>query len=125
MPASSFGAINSWAVYLFAAAALVLLFTPQLVGVARTSRAAADWRDLDGVRAIVDSLRPGIQVRFSFGVARFSDDIALEGHTVSCFVGNGTISMKVLLALPNATLGPAVRYSLSLVGGVVRVGRDG
>ena len=119
MPASSLGSLNSWWVYLLASAALVLLFTPQLAGVATDSRAVADWRNLDGVRAVIDSLRPGLTLQFSFGAGGFSDSIRLGGHTVSSFDGNGTISMAVVWALPNVTLVPSARNSLSLAQGLV------
>jgi hypothetical protein len=124
MPASSFSGLNSWGVYLFASLALVLLFTPQLTGIVKDTRVSADWRNLDGVRAAIDSLRPGVALHFSFGVAGVSDSVQLRGQQVSCFDGNGTISMPVVWALPNVTLVPALHYRFSLAQGWVRVVQD-
>lgn len=121
MPASSMGSLNAWGVYLAASAVLVLIFTPQLAGVARASRAGADWRNLDGVGAVIDSLRPGITLRLHYGIVGTSDSLSIGGHSLSCFDGNATISRAVRWALPNMTLAPGVRYSLSLVQGTVRV----
>lgn len=116
--------MNSWGLYIFASVALVLLFTPQLDGVARDARESADWRNVDGVRAVIDSLRPGVAVLFTYGGSFAPDDVRLGGHLVSCPDGNGTISMPVTWPLPNVTLSPSVRYRLALVLGVVRVTRD-
>lgn len=113
--------MNSWGLYIFASVALVLLLTPQLGGVARDARESADWRNVDGVRAIIDSLAPGVTVLFAYGSSASPDRIRLEGHLVSCRDGDGTISMPVAWALPNVTLSPSVRYRLALVGGAVVV----
>ena len=121
MPASSVSGLNSWGLYVFASVALVLLFAPQLRGVASDARESADWRNVDGVRAVIDSLRPGMSVLFTYGPSFAPDDVRLEGHLVSCPDGNGTISMPVVWALPNITLSPSARYHLALVLGVVRV----
>ena len=121
MPASSLGSLDSWGVYVFASMALILLLTPQLAGVVQLSRKGADLRDLDGARAVIDSLRPGVTVVFAFGEAHLSDALALSGNSVSCYDGNGTISVPVRWALPNLTLAPSVRYRLSLVQGAVAV----
>lgn len=124
MPASSLGASNSWGVYLLASAALLLLLTPQLAAVAKDSRESADWRNLDGVRAAVDSLRPGIALVFSYGLVKVSDPLRLMGHLVTCYDGNETLSATVRWMLPNATLLPSVRYGLSLAQGGVVVVQD-
>ena len=117
MPASSMGELNSWGLYLLASAALVLLLSPQLFQVVAISRASADWRNLDGARAAIDSLRPGIVVPFSFGASKVSDPLRLQGDEISCADGNGSISMRVGWALPNYTLYPATGYLLSLAQG--------
>jgi hypothetical protein len=100
---------------------LVLLLTPELTGVARASRDSADWRNVDGVRAAIDSLRPGVTALFAFGEGGAADDIRLSGHQISCSDGNGTISMPVTWALPNDTLSPSLQYRLSLADGVLVV----
>lgn len=121
MPASSFSEMNSWGAYLLASMALVLLLSPQLLRVARDSRASSDWRYADGVRAVVDSLAPGAKVEITFGVAKVSDPVQLLGHHVICFDGNGTISLPVRWDLPNTTLAPGMHYRLSLSSGEVVV----
>ena len=121
MPASSISGLNSWGLYIFASVALVLLFAPQLVGVARVARESADWRNVDGVRAVIDSLSPGVTVLMAYGSPDTLDDIRLGGHLVSCSDGNGTISMPVDWELPNVTLLPSAQYRLVLVLGVVTV----
>lgn len=124
MPASSITSLNSWGLYIFASVALVLLFIPQLGGVASDARESADWRNLDGVRAVIDSLRPGVTVLMTYGSPDTLDDVHLGGHLVSCSDGNGTISMPVTWALPNATLSPSEPYRLALAFGTVTVSPD-
>jgi hypothetical protein len=121
MPASSIASLNSWGLYIFASVALVLLFIPQLGGVAKDARESADWRNVDGVRAVIDSLRPGITTLFAYGPSDAPDDVRIGGHLVSCSDGNGTISMLATWVLPNVTLFPSVQYRLSLVLGIVTV----
>jgi hypothetical protein len=121
LPVSSISGLNSWGLYIFASVALVLLFTPQLVGVTKDARDSADWRNIDGVRAVIDSLRPGITLLLAYGPSVSPDEVRLGGHLVSCPDGNGTISMPVRWALPNVTLSPSARYRLSLVLDVVTV----
>jgi hypothetical protein len=121
MPASSIASLNSWGLYIFASVALVLLFTPQLGGVAKDAREGADWRNVDGVRAVIGSLRPGIAILFAYGPSDAPDDIHIGGHLVSCSDGNGTISMLVKWVLPDVTLLPSVQYRLALVLGAVTV----
>jgi hypothetical protein len=121
LPASSISSLNSWGLYIFASVALVLLFTPQLEGVAKDARESADWRNVDGVRAVIDSLRPGITTLFSYGPSNAPDDVRIAGHLVSCPDGNGSISMPVKWVLPNVTLFPSVQYRLTLVFGTVTV----
>ena len=121
MPAPSLSSLNSWGAYLLAALALILMLTPQMAAVARDSRESADWRNLDGVRAAVDSLRPGITLLLSYGAANVSDTVRLGGHLVSCSDGNDTLSMAVRWARPIITLIPSLHYRLSLSQGAVRV----
>ncbi len=121
MPASSISSLNSWGLYIFASVALVLLFAPQLGGVAKDARESADWRNVDGVRAVIDSMRPGIAVLLTYGTSATPDSIRLGGHLVSCEDGNGTISMPVTWALPNVTLSPSVNYRLALAYGTLMV----
>ena len=123
MPASSVSSLNSWGVYIFASAALVLLFVPQLSQAALASRASADWRNLDGASWAIDSLRPGVVLSFSYGVSNVSDPLRLRGHQVSCSDGNQGMSAAVRWALPNYTLIPSVSYRLSLSQGRLVVTR--
>ena len=121
MPASSIAGLNSWGIYIFASVALVLCLTPQLGGVAKDARESADWRNVDGVRVVIDSLRSGITVLMAYGSSDTMDDVRLGGHFVSCSDGNGTVSMSVEWVLPNMTLFPAIQYRLTLALGIVTV----
>lgn len=125
MPASSVGALNAWGVYLIASAALILVLSPMLTGAARDSREGADWRTADGVRAVLDSLRPGITLDMSFGVSSSADPLRLRGHLISCDYGGGTISLPTRWALPDVTLSPLVNYAVRVSGGEVLVVRSG
>ena len=94
---------------------------PQLSGVAGLSREGADWRCADGVRAAIDSLRPGIQLVTTFGAWPSKDTIQLSGREVSVSYGNGTLRMGVEYELPAMTLVPFATYRLWLAGGSVEV----
>lgn len=113
--------MNSWGVYLLAAAALVGVLAPQLVGVATLSREAADWRCADGVRAAIDTLRPGMSVVLSFGAWPTDDPVRLGGRAVSIDYGNGTVTFPVQWQVPTLTLSPSASYRAWLAGGEVQV----
>jgi hypothetical protein len=110
-------------VYLAAAAALLLVITPAISAAARASRAGADWRYTDGVRAVLDSLSPGMTVRFSYGSSPSADEIILAGDTVSIYDGVGFIAFETSHPVPTMFLRPTVSYSAELVGGEVEVSR--
>ena len=118
-------AIDSWGVYIVAAAALLLMLSPLLVATARDSREGADARYLDGVRVVLASLQPGEGVRFSFGGWPSSDPIRLDGHALTCSYGYGNLELTVSRALPDLTLYPGVLYFAYLDGGAVGVYRVG
>ncbi len=124
MPASSIGALNSWGLYLIASAALLLVLSPLLFGTAGAAREGADWRNADGVRAVLDNLRPGTAVRFSYGMSG-TDAIHLRGGLISCDYGGGTVSLRSRWALPDVTLLPAVEYTARVNGGRVEVTQTG
>lgn len=125
MPVSSVSGMNSWGLYLVSAVALVLVLTPQLSGLARASREAADWRFLDGVRAVADSLQPGVVVNLTFSSPLAPDPLQLGAHRLSSDYGGGTISLPSRWALPNATLYPSLHYLLWLSGSRVMVTQTG
>jgi hypothetical protein len=125
LPVASTGALNSWGLYLIASAALVLMLGPPLTGVARDSREGADWRSVDGVRQVLDGLRPGIALDFSYGSSPTADSIHLAGSFVSCDYGSGTISLPSRWTLPSTTLLPTVHYTASLTGEEVQVAQLG
>ena len=125
MPASTIGAMNSWGVYLIASVALIGVLSPQLVGVTRDSREGADWRNADGIRAVLDALRPGMVITFSFGAWSTSDEVYIGGNLVSVSYGNGTISLPTTWSLPDVVLSPSVSYRAWLDGDEVQVTRAG
>ncbi len=125
MPASSFSSMNSWGLYLVAAVALVLILTPQLTALTRSSREAADWRYMDGVRYAVDSLQPGIAVNLTSFTPFALDPISFHGNEMICDYGRGTVTLTSRWPLPDLVLSPSSHYVLSLAGGKVAVAQAG
>lgn len=121
MPTSTLGALNAWGVYLVASLALIGLLSPALAGTASRAREGADYREVDGVRAVLDGLRPGLAVSFSFGASTDVDPILLGGHTISSSYGGGNISAPSRWLLPGTELFPTVHYLLALEGNRVKV----
>ena len=117
--------MNSWAIYLLSAVALLLLVSPQLAGAVLESRESSDWRNVDGVRAAVDALRPGVMVNLTYGTAPTNDQIELRGLQLSCAYGNGTIVFPSRWPLTNANLTASAHYLIWLSDGQVEVGRTG
>jgi hypothetical protein len=117
--------MNAWGVYLIASVALVAAFTPRLIGTTQDSREGIDYRMADGISSLLDSLRPGIVLTFSFGAWSTADSAHLSGHLVSLQDGNLTVTMRTRFSLPNATLSPGVQYRAWLEGGSVRVSELG
>ncbi|MDG6937042.1 MAG: hypothetical protein JRN56_03205 [Nitrososphaerota archaeon] len=122
-PASSIAAQGSWGAYLAAAAALLLVLTPVVSAAAAASREGADWRYADGVKAVFNSLSPGVSVRFSYGASPSADEIILAGDSVKIYDGHGFISFGTSHLLPAMPLQPTVSYTARLVGGQVEVSR--
>jgi len=121
MPTSTLVSMNSWGLYLVTSVALVLVIAPQLGSLARDSREGADWRNVDGIRSVVDSLGPGVLVNLTYGSASADDPVILSGFSFSCNYGNGTIVLPSRWSLPNVTLLPAHHYRLWLSGKEVQV----
>jgi hypothetical protein len=113
--------MNSWGTYLVASSVIVLIVSPLLSGAARASREGADWRETDGLRAVLDGLRPGLTVDFSYGTSPSGDRIHLGGVRISCNYGSGAISLPSRWILPDMTLSPAVGYVASIRDGQVVV----
>jgi hypothetical protein len=125
MPSSSVSSLNSWGVYLLSAVALLLLLSPELTGAVGDSRESADWRNLDGVRAVVDSLHPGLVVNLTYGGGSTSDLVELRGAWLSCSYGNGTLAFPSRWPLPNVTLTAGAMYLVRLSAGRVQVAQTG
>lgn len=111
--------------YLIASAALIAALVPQLGGVARDSREGSDYRVADGIRSVLDSLRPGILVTFSFGSWSTGDSARLDGHEVILTYGNGSVVFQTRYDLPNITITPSVSYQVWLEGNRVGVSEAG
>ncbi len=121
MPASSVSSLTSWGLYLLATVALLAIVSPMLSGSFQSARVGADSRNLDGVRAVLDGLQPGMRVTFSFGEATGSDPIRIEGHLISCTSAVGKMTVPSRWGLPNMILFPSVAYSVQLEGMLVKV----
>ena len=106
-----------------AAAALLLVLTPAVSAAAAASREGADWRYADGVKAVFNSLAPGVSVRFSYGSSSSADEILLAGDSVRIYDGRGFIAFGTDHPLPAMSLQPTVSYTARLVGGEVEVSR--
>jgi hypothetical protein len=117
--------MNSWGLYLVASVALVLVVAPQLTGLAGDSREGADWRNVDGMRKVVDALGQGDTVNLTFTGAFAADPIVLTGFHIACDYGNGTLVLPSRWALPNTTLLPGHHYRVWLNGGEVQVTETG
>jgi len=125
MPVSSTSSLNSWGVYIISAVALVLVLTPQLTALGRASRESADWRYLDGVRMMIDSLGPGIVVNLTSPSGLAPDPVSLDGHQLSTSYGDGTLVFNTKWALPSVTISPSSQYRLTLSRGDVVVSQIG
>ena len=122
MPASSVSAMNSWGVYLVAAAALVLLLVPALQQVSADARVASDWRVVDGVSRVINNLRPGMRVVLRLP-SNSTDAVLLHAFDISCNDGRGTIRMTSRWLLPDFAFVPGVLYTLTLDDASVEVAK--
>ena len=125
MPASSIGVLNSWGIYFVASAALVGALTPTLIGAVHDSREGCDYRVADGIRSVLDSLRPGMVVTLSFSGSPTVDSARLSGRAVTFADGDQTVTMRTQHSLPNVVLSPGVQYEVWLQGDSVRVRKPG
>jgi hypothetical protein len=121
MPASSVSSLTSWGLYLLATVALLAILSPMLSGSFQSARVGADSRNLDGVRSVLDGLRPGMRITFSFGEATGSDPIRIEGHLISCTSAAGKMTVPSRWGLPSMIVLPSVAYTAQLEGGSVKV----
>jgi hypothetical protein len=112
-------------VYLIASVALIAVLSPQLGGAAQDSREGSDYRVADGIRSVLDSLRPGTVITFSFGSLSAGDSARLDGNEIILMYGNGTVSLQTRYDLPNVTLVPGVSYQVWLKGDQVGVSEAG
>ena len=124
MPASSIGVMNSWGVYLTASAFLILLLTPALYKTSNNARVASDWREVDGVTKVINTLRPGLSVQLNLRM-NSTDSVRLQGYLVSCDDGSGALTEKSIWFLPSYILVHGISYDLKLDGSRVEVTRTG
>jgi hypothetical protein len=96
-----------------------------LIGATQDSREGSDYREAEGICSVLDSLRPGTVVTFSFGGWSAGDSARLAGQVVSFANGNWTVNMRTQYSLPNVTLSPGVQYRVWLEGNSVRVNEGG
>lgn len=119
------GGLNAWGVYMVAALALLLVLSPALTSATRDAREGADLRYLEGVRAVLDSLRPGVTASFSFGASPAGDPVLAGGHTLASSYGSGVVEVRSEASLPNMTLRPATLYVAGVSGGRIVVVQGG
>jgi hypothetical protein len=117
-------AMNSWGVYLIASASLILLLAPTIYKTSNNARIASDWREVDGVRTVIDSLRPGLSVQVKLWM-NSTDAIRLQGYQISCNDGSGILTGRSAWLLPDYTLVHGTRYLLTLDGSRVEVTQVG
>ena len=117
--------MNSWGLYLISAVALVLMLTPQLTALAADSRESSDWRYMDGIREVVNSIQPGVSLNLSLVSPTAPDEIRLSGHHLSCDYGSGTLTMVTDRPLSDVILLPNSHYVLWLGSGTVMVRQIG
>jgi hypothetical protein len=115
--------MNSWGVYLIASAALILILAPALQKITSDARIASDWREIDGVSRIIDSLRPGMTVHLKLG-SDTKDAIRLHGNEISCYDGTGVLVRNSRWLLPDYTFLPGIGYIISLGTTQVEVKTD-
>lgn len=125
MPAAVFSATVSWGAYLGAVLVLGLLMAPHMAEVYADSRTAAETRELAGVRALIDGLRPGTVATFQFGTPAASDSIWMSGHRIGLGNQTGSAWVGCRWALPSVLLAPGQTYTVRLVKGTVEVAVHG
>ncbi len=118
MPASSVSALDSWGVYAVSALALTLVLAPSLSSLLTDSRESADLRNVEGVAALIDNLRPGMKLNFSFA-GGVGDAISLGGTTITCAGADHSIALETAWPLQAVVLRPSSRYAFSIDGGMV------
>lgn len=121
MPATSISSLTSWGLYLLASTALLVIAAPMVAGSSQAARMSADSRALDGVRAVLDNLRPGMTATLVFWGSTGSDPIRIEGHSITCTFSSGKMTVLSKWELPSVNLQPTVVYSVWLDGDSVRV----
>ena len=70
---------------------------------------------------MIDELRPGLSVNFSFGSPGSRETVELEGKEVICSAGESISTFNSVWMLQADVLSPGVPYSASLERGIVQV----
>ncbi|MBI3841532.1 MAG: hypothetical protein HY297_06260 [Thaumarchaeota archaeon] len=117
--------LSSWGAYVVATGVLVAAMSPVFVGVLSSSVIGSGFRYLDGVRSVLDSLRPGMTVSFSYGYKGFPGEIRLEGWGLTFQSGGANVSFPSHWFLPDIALVPGTSYSAHLTGASVEVDGSG
>ncbi|MDG6900886.1 MAG: hypothetical protein JRM80_02880 [Nitrososphaerota archaeon] len=121
MPAASYSSSVSWAAYFAAALALVAACSPVLAGVKNYSCGASASRTAEGAVEVVDGLRPGMVVAFSFRAPSADDRIELVGHSLTALWCGRASTFQTVWELPGATLMAGRSYYLKLASCQVEV----
>ncbi len=73
------------------------------------------------MRAVLDSLSPGVKIAFSYGSSASADELVLAGRSVSVNDGQGLLTFRTDYPVPSIILVPTEPYLAQLVGGRVEV----
>lgn len=108
------GSQLSFALYLFAAAGLILVASPAMTGTLNASRESIGIRIMDGLRDVVDNLHPGMKVKFVIPPDLPGRSIRLNDNTISMSLGNRTESVSVSTSFVSGSLFPSHAYELRI-----------
>lgn len=121
MPASAFSSYFAWGIYLITAFAIVVVCSPVLNGVRNYAFGDAAAETAEGAARVFDGLSPGVTTVFSFHSPSPDGRIELHGRSITVVWGGISSTRGAYWLLPNKTLSPELRYSISLAGDHVEV----
>jgi len=94
-------------------------------GVVADSKLGAASRTLLGVRSVLDSLKPGMTVRLTYGSPGSPGEIRTIGHLLVFVLGSPISLSMCKWNLPNMTMLPGWAYVARLDGSSIEMTVDG